>query len=185
MSVQKHNRELLLARHLYKWQRFELKGIAEISLNSVRLRKNISIIKKDDSLSLSIFDSGVFGLKASPLLVVVIDTKTSIELIEPFKSLLKEKDLVIEQYTIDDVNSLFNYLELNKETIISDKQLVKGQSQILFDNRMQIIALKQDGQLGEIIISLSYNDKETLDSITVSLKNETLLSIKVDSITYK
>ena len=185
MSLQKHNRELLLAKHLHKWRQFELKGIAEISLNSVRLRKNISIIKKDDSLYLSIFDSGVFGLKASPLLDVVIDTKTSIELVEPFKSLLKEKNIVVEQYSIDDVNSLLNYLEHNKETIISDKQLVRGLSQILFDNKMQIITLKQDGQLGKIVISFSYNDKETLDSITVSLKNETLLSIKVDSITYK
>ncbi|MDY6916089.1 MAG: hypothetical protein SVM86_07225 [Candidatus Cloacimonadota bacterium] len=69
---------------ILKWQNFKLEGLIEINYNSFSIRKNIVLEKSGNEGRMVVFDSGIFGLSAEPLIsATYYDGKFNIQNIPP------------------------------------------------------------------------------------------------------
>jgi len=162
-----------------------MKGIAELSYSHFRLRKNISIQKDTNSLLLTVFESGLYGLKASPILEIQVEEETSLTLAEPLSSLLNDKNIEYKQYSIDDVNNAFKYLVKNKHRIVADRKLATDQFEIAFNDKLQISTISSPSSLGKIELLLTYKNEELPELLSLSVGGETIFKIQIDNIKYR
>ena len=175
-------KEELLLQHLQRWRSFRLKGIAEVSFNQFRLRKNVHINRTEDSLNISLFDSGIFGLHPTPFMTVDIDSGLSVSLPDNIKSMIgglpDENDLNIAM-----INSLIDELEDNRREIVKNGKLMIKDSIIAFNREMMIDSIEFNNNEDEILLQFDYRSAD-LSGIEFFLNNNRLLEVSVDTITF-
>ena len=178
------SRELKLIHHLEKWERFQLEGIAEISIDQFRLRKNVLINKNTESLNIALLDSGIFGLRPTPFLSIDIDTLFSISLPVGITDLAFDMPENDDFLTIGMINELFSTLKNNKTIIVRDGKLMLKQTEFIFNKDMQISHIHVTEEDTELMIRFYYRRSADLDRIDFLVDGIKMLDIQVDRIRY-
>jgi|GEM_PF-1420815 len=175
-------KEELLLQHLQTWRNFHLEGIAEITINQFRLRKNVHVNRTEEFLNITLFDSGIFGLRPTPFLKVNIDSKFSLSLpdniIEMISGLPEEDDI-----DIDMINTLIDELESNRREIVMNGKLTIKDTEIAFTQEMKIDRIQVNDDEDEIVLEFDYR-RNDLSKIVFFLNSNRLLEISVDTISY-
>lgn len=177
-------REELLLEHLQSWQAFRMDGIIEINIGQIRLRKNIQLLKTDESFSITLFDSGIFGLRPSPFLNIAVDSTMTLSLPADIQELTDELPPESDLLTIEKIKALFNTIEERKTEIVRDGNLVLNSTEFLFNENMQfeLIRLKEEDL--EVQIRFHYR-RDQLNSIVLHLQDDLFFEILVDRIIYE
>ncbi len=176
-SVDDSQKEKLLLQNLQKWQSFKADGIIEANYKSFVFRKNIHLDKASSNIKITIFDSGIFGMKPEPFISVKIDSLISIKTqTEP------EKIYNINEFP--GLNFILNptsFIQYKNEIITNKKlQLSKG-IKITFSEMMQLKKIFIPNNSWEV--KFFYQDD--LSSIELYEKNELLAKIEIDKIERK
>ncbi|MBW6516104.1 MAG: hypothetical protein K0B81_05745 [Candidatus Cloacimonetes bacterium] len=175
--------ELLLA-HLQSWERFQLDGIAEISVSQFRLRKNIFVIKTHETLNISLFDSGLFGLRPTPFLSIEIDSLVSLNLPAGIDLMMEDIPTESDFLTVKKFNDLLETLKNNSRIIVRDGRFELNNVEFVFNDKMQINLLQYIDDESEIRVQFQYKRDDQLDRINLFVDNNRLVEIIVDSIRY-
>ena len=176
-------RETLLLNHLQNWRVFELNGIAEINVSHFRLRKNLYVNKSEDALRISLHDSGIFGLRPTPLLSIEIDSTMTMSLPEEIERMMGDIPSESDQVTGATLNRAIKWLEDNRRTIIRDKRIQQKDVELLFNDLMQIEQINIENDEHEVMFKLFYR-RDDLNRIEFFIDNNRVLEIRVDRIKY-
>ncbi len=177
--------EQLLLNHLQNWQNFRLEGIAEISVNHLRLRKNIHIVRNEEVFKLSIIESGIFGLRPAPLLSIVVDSTLTVSSPEEMHKMLGELPADSDLLNIEDINNIITTLKENRDLILRDGRVKINQTEFVFNDKMQFDRIStKDKAERELLITFHYRRDDTLNRIVVHAQDQQLLEISVDRMTY-
>ncbi|MCF7793480.1 MAG: hypothetical protein K9N09_06995 [Candidatus Cloacimonetes bacterium] len=173
-SIDHPQKEKLLIQNLQKWQNFKADGIIEANYKNFVFRKNIHIDKAHSNMKITVFDSGIFGLKPEPFISLEIDSLISIKSqSEP------EKNYQIADFPglnfILDSNSLIQY---KNEIITNEKLQLSNGTKITFSEIMQLKKINIPSNSWEI----DFFYHEDLSSIEVYEKNQLLAKIEIDRI---
>ena len=171
------DKEKLLLEHLESWNEFQADGIVTVNYENFVFRKNINIKKHADLFKITVFDSGIFGMKPEPFLTVKVDSLIQIKMqsvaepeifaldrfpglqffLKPLQ-LLKFKNQIIR-------NNIFNF---DENTIIR------------FSEGMKIKSIEQLSK--EFSVEFSY--ETDLTGIEVWKNKVELIKIEIDKITH-
>lgn len=176
-------KEQMLLNHLQGWQAFSLDGIVEITLSPLRLRKNIRVSKTEESLNISIFDSGIFGMRPTPLLSIVVDTTLTMNLPPDLQKMMDDTPSETDLLTIDKINGFINRLMSKKTVIVRDKKLQIDKTEFFFNDSMQIARVRMGGDENLIELLFQYR-RDDLHRISFIMEGEKILEITADRIRY-
>ncbi len=179
-----HSRESLLLEHLQGWQNFKLEGIAEITFGQFRLRRSIHILRNRELLNVSLLESGLFGLRPTPMFSIEIDSTLTISLPKELRETLGDIPEESELLDIDKINSLITSLEVRKDHILKKGRVTIKQAEFVFTDKMQFDHVTlQDGDR-VFRIDFNYRRDETLTKLVFSVQGDKILEISVDRIRY-
>jgi len=171
------HKEILLIEHLENWTEFQADGIVTINYKNFELRKSINIKKISDFYKITVYDSGVFGMKPEPFITVKIDSLIQI------KTQADEKPITHKITEFPGIEYLLNPTELIKyssEIILKGQLLLSNTVHIAFSEKMQIARI--DNLTSPQSLIFEYQDQ--LRSIQFLQNNEQLAKIEIDKITY-
>jgi hypothetical protein len=180
--------EILLKDHLQGWQDFRIEGIVELTHGQLRLRKNVSINKTPQYLELTVFDSGIFGLRPSPFLSVRIDSTLTMDLPIIPGTEVNADSLLVTSFNIEDINTFLNEMKDNSRDILRERKYVKGKTEFLFNDNMQISLIRtinEEGEESSGNLRLVYDRDNLLERITLSQNDKSLIIVHVDRVTYR
>jgi hypothetical protein len=170
-------KEQLLQQHLQNWNAFRADGIVTLNYQNFAFRKNINIQKSANQIKITIYDSGIFGMKPQPFLKVKIDSLIQIE------SITSDQPEIIPSNKVPAIEYLLNPFQLlkSKKDILQKQFLILNeQTRITFSDDMEISII--EGSDKNFIISFVYEND--LSEIEVIKDNEELVKIEIDKITY-
>jgi len=138
LNNQFQDKEQLLKKELYKWKTFQIDGVVEINYKTLRFRKDIQILKNENFLKITLFESGIFGLSPTPFLYFYSDSlKTE------FKITGKKRTLpaLIDGRKFVSLLAIKLSAKNIKEIIDSGKLHYQG-AMVYFDGKMRINKIK-------------------------------------------
>ena len=169
-------KEKLLIEHLQSWNEFQADGIIIANYNNFAFRKNIHIKKKNEYMKITVFDSGIFGMKPEPFTTITIDSLITIK---------TQADVNPAIYKINEfpgIEYLLNpakLIQYSNKIVLNNQLLLTDTVQITFSEKMQIIQI--DDLISLKRIKLEYQNE--LRSIQILQNNEQLAKIEIDKIT--
>ena len=175
-------KEKLLLTHLQGWEIFQLDGIAEISVSQFRLRKNIFVIKTPEALNISLFDSGLFGLRPTPFLSIEIDSLVSLNLPAGIEQMMEDIPTESDFVTVKKINDLIETLKSSKRNIVRDGRIEMNKVVFVFNDKMQIDYLQYREDDNDIKVQFQYRRDDVIDRINFFIDNDRFLEIIVDNV---
>ncbi len=173
-QLDRSEKQALLRTHLAEWQEFTADGILEANFKNFAFRKNININKKSDLWKITIFDSGIFGMKPQPFLIIEIDSLISVQdQIGPAEIYRPQNPIILN--LIHDPLLLLEY----EQEILSQKSITIFETvQISFSREMRIIEIKvlQSGY------RIEFDYQEKLKSVMIFEDSNELAKIQIDKI---
>jgi hypothetical protein len=169
-------KEQLLIEHLESWQEFQADGIISVNYQNFVFRKNINIKKTVGSMKLTIYDSGIFGMKPEPFLTARIDSLVKIN------SMDSEKTAIFKLDQFPGITFLRNPMQILefKNQIISNASFNPSDSTfIYFSQDMKITNIKQNSKA----INIDFLYETDLTGIHVWQDETDLIKIEIDKIT--
>jgi len=152
-----------------RWHNFTLKGIITVNYKQFQFIKNIKISKNQSSLSLNIFDGGIWGISNQMLLSVRIDSLLHIKSSEILK--IPTFDINLEK-----IDNFIQELQRNKNLIIKTK---------VFSHNSLKIYFSQNYDFRKIIYKdfiLLFEDQYRW--IKLYKKNKLLFKIEIDNLNF-
>lgn len=172
-----YEKDVMLKKHLLKWEDFRLNGIIELNYKQFAFRKNIFIRKEMQKVNLKIFDGGIFGMNAKPFLSAQMDSMLWVTNSTGDKTAYDISNL-------DGLKFLQNpqLIHSYKNDIIYEQlAIIENNIFIHFSDKMEITKIEQQDSNYEI--EFVYNPE--LSQIIVTESKKVLLKIDVDKISYE
>ncbi|MDO9577615.1 MAG: hypothetical protein Q7J16_06990 [Candidatus Cloacimonadales bacterium] len=171
------DKEQLLLEHLESWNEFQADGIVTVNYDNFVFRKNINIKKTSDIFKITVYDSGIFGMKPEPFLTVKIDSLIQI----------KTQSAEPEFFALDRFPGLqfflkpLQLLKFKNQIIRNNILNFDENTTIRFSEEMKIKSIKQLSK--EFSIDFFY--ETDLTGIEVWQNKIDLIKIEIDKITRK
>jgi len=177
VQLDRTEKQTLLRKHLAEWQEFTADGILEANFKNFAFRKNINIKKKPDRWKITIFDSGIFGMKPQPFLTLEIDSLISIQSQTESADIFRPQNPILLKI----INDPSQLLEYEQEIISKEMIIVSETIQISFSPDMKITTIEvlPDGQ------RLEFDFQDKLKSILIYEDSDLIAKIQIDKITHK
>ncbi|MFC1898028.1 hypothetical protein ACFLYJ_00490 [Candidatus Cloacimonadota bacterium] len=169
-------KEKLLIEHLENWNEFNADGIVTVNYKNFEFRKNINIKKTTDQLKITVYDSGIFGMKPEPFLTAKIDSLVH------FKTQGSEKTAIFTLDQFPGIDHLLHPMQLlaHKNLITSDAFFNPSDStSIHFFDDMKISRIEQRSKG----YSIEFFYESDLSEIQVWQNKTELIKIEIDKIT--
>jgi hypothetical protein len=120
---QKISEQEKLRNELLKWESFDSQGVVEISMMGLAMRKMFSAAKNRQELRFDIFDGGIMGAGAQPLISLYVGEYVSLK--SPYMPMLELLNLgdSIPQRSLNLFGSADSLVSKFGKDIIADKKL--------------------------------------------------------------
>jgi hypothetical protein len=171
-----------LRTELQKWESFEGDGIVEISYMGLSLRKMFSISKNKSALRLDIYDGGIMGAGAKPLLSVYSGDYVAIEsALSPMLDALIPLDAIpLESMNI--FASADSVLVSYGEEIIKTRELKREKLLLQFNTDYRVESLTIPKSSTRIVAF--YSTRGSLQEITLQGMENMAVKLIFDKISY-
>lgn len=164
--------------HLQSWENFQADGIVTMNYQNLIFRKNINIKKNNGLLKLTVYDSGIFGMKPEPFITVKIDSLIQIKTATATETEIFSSEAITGLQFILEPQKLF----LFKDQILKQNPFHFDQNtDIHFSERMQISKIEQQEQN----LSVNFYYAPLLSRIEIRQNNILLSKIEIDKITHQ
>ncbi len=171
------DKEKLLDMHLKFWENIRIDGIIEANYKSFVFRKNITIKKNNSAFRIDIYDSGIFGMQATPFMSAYYDSVLTIRTPDQqINQINRENKEKIDLSILFELSNLFAI----KEEIINKQKLNFKDAIITFSEEMKITEISSNTNSNKIV----FNYLNNLDSITIHNDENEIINIQIDKITH-
>lgn len=153
----------ILRQELLKWESFDSQGIVEISYMGLSLRKMFSAAKNGGELRLDVFDGGIMGAGAAPLLSFYSGDYVAIK--SPYLPMAEFFDpySLIPVQSLNVFSSADSLLARYGDEIVKNKELLTNEVQINFSPTYRLERIYVPASKSEL--QASYSKRGNLQQI--------------------
>jgi hypothetical protein len=175
------DQRLKLRSELLKWESFDGQGIVEISYMGLSLRKMFNVQKNKGVIRLDVFDGGIMGAGAQPLVSIFVGDYLAFQSVLP---LLDSFDPfgTMPLEGLDIFANADSMLARYGNQIIDNKALTEDNLQVQFDKGYHLQRLYIPESNTELLAS--YSNKGSLQVITMRGMENMAVKLIFDSISY-
>lgn len=177
-----NNERIKLRRELLKWESFDSQGVVEISFMGLALRKMFSASKNRGQLRLDVFDGGIMGAGASPMLSFYSGDYVALK--SPYLPILEALDpqelFPTENFAL--FSSADSLLSRFGDTIIRNKKMEIDSLQISFKSDYRLERVFDPTSLSEL--RPVYGTNGSLQELWLKSSNNMSIRLIFDKISY-
>ncbi|MBP7310756.1 MAG: hypothetical protein KA984_05675 [Candidatus Cloacimonetes bacterium] len=176
------SKEAMLRAELAKWESFDSQGVVEISYMGLAMRKMFAASKNHQELRIDIFDGGVLGAGAAPMLSFYSGDYLAFK--SPFLPMLEAFDLsgIIPAEGLKLFSSADELYNRYGEQILKNKALDVEGVQISFNKKYQLTEVIDPKSSSRL--EARYTANGTLQDLQLSGPDNLSLKLAFDEIKY-
>lgn len=176
------SQEAMLRTELAKWESFDGQGVIEVSFNGLAMRKMFAASKNHQELRIDIFDGGVMGAGAAPLLSFYSGEYISLK--SPFLPMLEAIDFssMIPTEGLKLFSSADELFNLYGEQILKNKALDVAGVQISFDKQFKLTRVFDPQSSSSL--EAHYAQNGSLQDLELKGPDNLAMKLAFDSISY-